>query len=154
MSEEPWYQNVVIGALLRHARHAYGGPMRRALAEEGLDDIPGNGLYVIGGLALAAGEGVPISEFVRGLRVSKQAAGQLIDQLVLRGYVERTPDPEDRRQVLLTLTERGEAAALTQTRAREAVDAELRARVGAETVREMRKGLGALAEMAQQGASD
>ena len=49
---------------------------------------------------------------MRELGVSKQAAGQLVDTLVLRGYLERSVDPEDRRRLTLTLTERGMAAHL------------------------------------------
>jgi hypothetical protein len=52
---KPWYDEIVMSALLRHARYTYGIAMRRALAEAGYDDIPKNGLYVIGGLALGAG---------------------------------------------------------------------------------------------------
>lgn len=47
------------------------------------DDIPANGPYVIGGLAL--GGEVPLSRLIQELRISKQAAGQLVDALVLRG---------------------------------------------------------------------
>ena len=54
MDEKPWYDDIVMPALLRHARNTYGSVMRQALAEAGYDDIPGNGLYVIGGLALGA----------------------------------------------------------------------------------------------------
>ncbi|NWO68016.1 hypothetical protein GY966_24405, partial [Escherichia coli] len=47
MLDEPAIQ-IPLPALLRHARHTYGAAMRAALAEGGYDDIPGNGLYVIG----------------------------------------------------------------------------------------------------------
>lgn len=87
--------------------------MHGALTEAGYDDIPKSGLYVIGGLALGAGD-VPLGALVRDLKTSKQAAGQLVDALVLRGYLERTPDPNDRRKLTVTLTERGRAAAAVQ----------------------------------------
>lgn len=131
-------------ALLRHARHTYGAAMRVALTEGGYDDIPGNGLYVIGALAL--GE-APLSQIIREMRVSKQAAGQLVDALVLRGYLDRQVDAQDRRRLTVTLTERGRAAADTQMAAREAIDSELVARVGAETVRHAREALAALIEI-------
>src|ERR1700742_4629962 len=118
-------------ALLRHARATYGLAMREALAEAGFDDVPKNGLYVIGGLALGAG-GVPLGQLVKELGGSKQGAGQLVDSLVLRGYLERTIDAEDRRKLTVTLTERGRAAAAAQAAAREKIDAELIARVGQE----------------------
>lgn len=136
--------DIAIPALLRHARSTYGTAMRRALEEAGYDDIPGNGLYVIG--ALAATE-TPLADIIRALGVTKQAAGQLVDALVLRGYLTREVDPGDRRRLTVTLTERGRAAAAIQTVAREAIDAELLARLGAEKVRHCREALAALIDI-------
>src|SRR5689334_4573730 len=107
--EHPWYDTVVIPVLLRHARTAYGAAMRAALAGIDCDDMPRNGMYVVGGLAMGAG-GVPLKQLVKELGVSKQAAGQLVDTLVLRGYLERAADPDDRRRISVTLTARGRAA--------------------------------------------
>lgn len=146
METTVWHTDVVTPALLRHARNTYGGAMRGALAEAGYDDVPRNGLYVIGGLALGAGD-VPLGQLVRELRISKQAAGQLVDTLVMRGYLERAMDPEDRRKLNITLTERGRAAAVAQAAARERIDAELAARVGAEDVERMRRALAALVDI-------
>ena len=83
---KPWFEVVVLPALLRHARYTYGVAMYEALAKAGYEDVPKNGLYVIGGLALGAGD-VPLGQLVKELRVSKQAAGQLVDTLVLRGDI-------------------------------------------------------------------
>jgi DNA-binding MarR family transcriptional regulator len=135
-------------ALLRHARHTYGAAMRAALAARGYDDIPANGLYVIGALAL--GE-APLSQIIRELRVSKQAAGQLVDALVLRGYLERQVDAQDRRRLTVTLTERGSAAADTQREAREGIDAELLACMGEEKVLHAREVLAALIGIGREG---
>ncbi|MCQ4208109.1 MarR family winged helix-turn-helix transcriptional regulator [Streptomyces longispororuber] len=41
------------------------------------------------------------------LGVTKQAASQLVDELVRKGYVERRPHPVDARARLVVLTERG-----------------------------------------------
>src|ERR1700748_1660176 len=106
--EKPWYETIALPVLLRHGRTTYGSAMRKALDAAEYDDIPGNGLYVIGGLALGAGD-VPLGQLVKELRVSKQSAGQLVDALVMRGYLERTVDPDDRRKLTVTLTERGRA---------------------------------------------
>lgn len=141
---------IPLPALLRHARTAYGSAMRRALEGAGYDDIPKNGLYVIGGLSLGAGA-VPLAALIRDLRISKQAAGQLVDTLVSRGYLARTVDERDRRRLVVTLTERGRAAAATQKAAREKVDAELLAKVGPECLAHTRMALAALAEMAGWG---
>jgi DNA-binding MarR family transcriptional regulator len=150
-AEPCWYETTVIPALLRHARTAYGGAMRAALQAAGCDDLPRNALYVIGGLALGAG-GVPLSQLAAELGVTKQAAGQLVDSLVLRGYLDRKVDPDDRRKVSITLSERGQMAAQVQGAARDRVDAALAAKVGEQCVAQMRKGLGALCAMGREHA--
>lgn len=124
-------------------------------AEAGYDDIPGNGLYVIGGLALNR-EDIPLGQLIRELRISKQAAGQLVDTLVTRGYLERAIDKEDRRKLTVTLTERGREAAAIQAAARERVDAELLAAVGPEDIERTRCTLARLIEMncQSEGAQD
>lgn len=152
-NSKPWYEQIVIPALLRHARTTYGKAMRQALDEAGYDDIPKNGLYVIGGLALGANT-VPLSQLVKELGVSKQAAGQLVDTLVLRGYLERTEDSEDRRKSNIVLTKRGQAAAATQAAAREKIDIELVARVGEENVLRLRRTLAALIGMGKESEAE
>ncbi|MBV9843239.1 MAG: MarR family transcriptional regulator [Sphingomonadaceae bacterium] len=143
---QPWYETVALPALLRHARTVYGTAMRAALADIDCDDMPANGMYVIGGLARADGA-IPLGQLIKELRVSKQAAGQLVDTLVLRGYLDRTIDPADRRKLSVRLTERGRAAAVAQATARERVDADLAKRVGEECVAQLRRGLGALCNL-------
>ena len=149
----PWYDAIVLPALLRWARGTYGDVMHKALAEAGCDDVPPNGMYVIGGLALEAGD-VPLSVLVKDLRLSKQAAGQLVDTLVLRGYVFRETDEADRRRFTVTLTERGRHAAEVQRAAREKLDAELERRVGAAAIAGARKTLGVLIEMGRSKNKD
>jgi DNA-binding MarR family transcriptional regulator len=142
-----WFEDAPMPALLRHARATYGTAMRRALAEAGYDDIPGNGLYVIG--ALAPGE-TPLADVIGGLGMSKQAAGQLVDMLVLRGYLARAVDEADRRRLTVTLTERGQAAAAVQRATRMGIDTALAARMGAERISHARAALWALIEMGKE----
>ena len=144
--ENPWYDTIVLPALLRSARSTYGEAMHKALAEADCDDVPANGMYVIGGLAMGAGD-APLSVLVKQLKVSKQAAGQLVDTLVLRGYLKRETDEADRRRFTVALTERGWHAAAVQREAREKIDAELARRAGAETVAQGRRMLAALVEI-------
>jgi DNA-binding MarR family transcriptional regulator len=142
MTEDPERHNeIAFPALLRAARNVYASAIRKALAENGFDDIPRNGIYVMGALAKT---GVPLSKIIRDLGVSKQAAGQLIDTLVLRGYLERTADDEDRRRLTITLTERGRAVIAVSSPVVEGLETELRNRVGAEYVAHARAPLGAL----------
>jgi len=144
MSERNWYDEVAFPALLRAARNAYATVIVAALAEIGCDDIPRNGVYVIGAIART---GAPLSEIIRDLRVSKQAAGQLVDTLVLRGYLERAVDAGDRRRMTISLTDRGRAAAAASRAAIERLDAELCDRIGPIYIGHARAALGTLAEI-------
>ena len=149
----PWYEQIVMPALLRHARTTYGRAMRRALEEAGYDDMPRNGMYIVGGLALGANT-VPLGQLVKELGVSKQAVGQLVDTLVLRGYLERKEDEEDRRKSNIVLTKRGRAAASIQAAAREKIDAELLSRAGQENILRTRRTLALLIDIARETAEE
>jgi DNA-binding MarR family transcriptional regulator len=113
---------IVIPALLRASRGAYGNAIRERLAAAGFDDMPRNGPYVLGGMANHGGTAAAL---IRELGVTKQAASQLIDTLVLRGYLERSVDSDDRRRVTIELTDRGRGAAAEVRAGVEAVDEEL-----------------------------
>jgi DNA-binding MarR family transcriptional regulator len=54
-----------------------------------------------------APSGATVTEVAAHLGVTKQAAGQLVDELEQRGYVRREPHPDDARARLVVLTERG-----------------------------------------------
>ncbi len=123
-------------ALLRGARAVFGSVIREALADAGCDDLPPNGPYVIGAIARTA---APLSAVIRQLGVSKQAAGQLVDTLVIRGYLDRCVDPDDRRRLVVRLTERGEVAAGLIRSAAGSLEAETQEAMGPERVRAARE---------------
>lgn len=115
--------------------------MRAALVRAGYDDIPKNGLYVLGGLALNSDQ--PFGDIIASLDLPQVAAEQLVDILVERGYLVRGMNAEDRR-VTITLSVRGHAAANVQAIARGQIDRELVARVGEQNVESARRALLAL----------
>jgi DNA-binding MarR family transcriptional regulator len=124
-----WYDNWPTGVLLGTARKTYQSAVRTALAEAGYEDLPRNGPFVVGGIART---GNPLSAVITRLGVSKQAAGQLVDTLVARGYLDRSVNDDDRRRLIITLTDRGRAAAAVVRSAIDEVDARLVRKVGAE----------------------
>lgn len=145
MSDEDFNpDDVVIPALLRAARSSYGNAIRLSLAAAGYDDLPRNGAYVLGGLVNHGGQAQGL---VRELRVSKQAASQLVDTLVLRGYLERAENPDDRRRIDVLPTERGRAAAAAIKNGVQSVDAELARMITPEQLAGLRAGLFALADI-------
>ena len=60
-------------------------------------------------LAYLSEEPLTMSDIARRRHVSFQSAGELVQGFVERGWVVRTPDPNDRRQSLLHLTDDGRA---------------------------------------------
>lgn len=133
--------DVVLPVLLRPGRGIYGLFIRDALTAAGFNDMPGNGGYVLG---LLEPNGLAIGDVISDLGVSKQTARELIDTLVVRGYVNRTVDPEDRRRVFLALTERGRAASAVVFATAQEIDARLLAIVGAERLLHTKETLAAL----------
>ena len=75
-----------------------------ALAEQGFDDIAPRTGAVLAHLRV---DGIRASELARASGQHKQVIGTLIDDLERLGYVERRPDPADRRAKLIHPTERG-----------------------------------------------
>jgi len=76
----------------------------RELRDEFGDDTTIVQMRVLGELS----EGpLTLSALARKREVSMQAASEHIQSLVARGWVVRVPDPEDRRQALLHITDEG-----------------------------------------------
>ncbi|MEW1645927.1 MarR family winged helix-turn-helix transcriptional regulator [Streptomyces sp. NPDC091219] len=57
--------------------------------------------------ARLAPDGATATDLAAHLGVTKQAASQLVDELVRKGYAERRPHPGDARARLVVLTESG-----------------------------------------------
>jgi DNA-binding MarR family transcriptional regulator len=101
---------IVLPALLSAARRPYGDAIRSALDLAGMADMPPRGAFVVGSVAY---EGLAMHQLSAAMGISKQAVSQLVDTLVVRGYLDRSADPQDRRRIVLGLTPRGAAAAET-----------------------------------------
>src|ERR1700760_981618 len=108
-SEEKGWEELALPVLLGSGRMAYGRAIREGYAEVGFDDIPKLGPRLLGGIFRENWSAGSASDIARDFGISKQAASKLIDTLVIRGYLERGIDPEDRRRLTLELTERRRA---------------------------------------------
>jgi DNA-binding MarR family transcriptional regulator len=80
------------------------GYVHSRLVEEGFDDVRPAHLAVFQHLCP---EGSRIGELAQRCGVTNQSIGELVDHLEKCRYVQRRPDPTNRRATLVCLTERG-----------------------------------------------
>jgi DNA-binding MarR family transcriptional regulator len=71
--------------------------------------------------------------------MTKQSVGEIVDDLVARGYVKRIADPEDKRAKLICLTERGERAQATGRALFAKVEEQWSERYGERRIQQLRK---------------
>ena len=79
-------------------------------------------------------------------QVTKQSMAELVAHLEAHGYVERVPDPGDRRAKLVRATERGRAVFAIAREAMAEIDARLVERMGEAKLRRLRALLEELGE--------
>ncbi|MGY1686222.1 MarR family winged helix-turn-helix transcriptional regulator [Geodermatophilus sp. SYSU D00867] len=91
-------------------------------------------------------EGVRLSDLAEALHIAPRSATEVADALQERGLVERTPDPTDRRAVLLRATADGRRVQGEVDAARRADTRELFARLSAAERAELARLLRAVAE--------
>jgi DNA-binding MarR family transcriptional regulator len=85
------------------------------------------------------GEGLRLTEIAERAKLTKQSVGEIVDDLVQRGYAKRIPDPDDRRAKLICLTERGEAAQAHGRKLFAKVEKRWAQRYGAERIAALRE---------------
>jgi DNA-binding MarR family transcriptional regulator len=141
------FDDVPLSALLRAAQRTYTEAVDRAQSKIGCDDLPQSGAYILSAMHWT---GASLDAVLRWMGVTKQAVSQAIDTLVVRGYLERSEDPEDRRRIKLVLTARGRAAGAAARSAIGLVDRRLGAKVGAQRIAATRATLAALILLRQQ----
>jgi DNA-binding MarR family transcriptional regulator len=126
-----------LGMLVLRASTQVVDGIQQGVARRGFADVrPSHGFV----LARVSFGDATVADVAEHLGVTKQAASQLVEQLVQRGYATRSPDPQDGRARLLALTDRGWACTRAATQA------------AGETVSAWRQVLGADAMAALQAA--
>src|SRR4051794_15371099 len=93
-----------LGLLLRLLNQHWGEDVHAALHAAGLDGIRPPHANVF---PFVPDQGIQVSELARLTSMRKQSMAEAVEQLERAGYVERRPDPADRRARLVFLTERG-----------------------------------------------
>jgi DNA-binding MarR family transcriptional regulator len=125
----------LLGLLLRLLNQHFGDHVDAALREAGFDGIRPRHANVF---PFVPPEGIQVAELARLARVRKQTMAQTVEQLERLGYVERRPDPADRRARLVALTPRGEAVRPVGVAAGRQVEQQWAELIGEDELEELR----------------
>jgi DNA-binding MarR family transcriptional regulator len=90
--------------------------------------------------------GSRLTQLAERASMTPQAMGELVDDLVERGYVERVPDPADRRAKLILLTDLGWDALQAAFDTILDIEAELQAELGQNGLARLQRALRRIAE--------
>jgi DNA-binding MarR family transcriptional regulator len=142
-------EDIFTGTLLLHAfqgfeRQLFDGYRQRG--EEGLR--PKHGAVI----ANIDATGTRPSVLAERAGMTRPARGELIDELEAVGYVERIPDPEDRRAKLVKPTTKTLKRQRLAREVNSEIEALYRTRLGADAYRTLRDALGDLVALTGSGA--
>jgi DNA-binding MarR family transcriptional regulator len=84
-------------------------------------------------------EGSRLTDLAAGAGITPQSMGALVDELVELGYVERRPDPRDRRAKLIVLTDLGHRCVAAGMATIEGIEDDLVAVLGERGARDLRR---------------
>jgi DNA-binding MarR family transcriptional regulator len=140
-----------VGILLALAYQQFVTELHEDLAERGFHDLARSDGYVFRALDSSS---LTISALADLLEVSKQGAGQLVDDMTRRRYLTSRPDPSDGRARLLELSVRGRQALEAARDFHRRYEQRLARRHGRAHVDTLREILTAMAPTYGEGALD
>ncbi|MET0824330.1 MAG: MarR family transcriptional regulator [Solirubrobacterales bacterium] len=116
-----------LGILLREPYRIASERLHERFAESGHPEVraPHGNVF-----AFLDHGGTRVSELARRAQITKQSMGELVAHLERNGYVERVPDPDDRRAKLVRSTARGSELYAIARRFVAEVEAEWTERLG------------------------
>jgi DNA-binding MarR family transcriptional regulator len=124
-----------LGLLLREPYRIGSEELHRRIAARGHPDVRAPHGDVFGFLD---DDGTQVSELARRAQITKQSMAELVAHLERHGYVERIPDPADRRAKLVRATARGEEVYAIAREVIAEIEGEWTARLGARKMRQLR----------------
>lgn len=138
-----------IPALLMSARQAAVGELHERLRAAGHETIREGHGCVFG---FIQEEGSRLTYLARQSGLTKQAVGEVVDDLQRLGYVERVPDPSDGRAKLVRLTAEGSDARVHGRSILDEIEQRWARQIGEERVATMREALEELHALATSQA--
>jgi DNA-binding MarR family transcriptional regulator len=125
--------NAMSTAIYRHVEQAAGAGLRPA---------HGNALEM-----LAVQDGLRLTDIAAQADMTTQSMGELVDDLVAKGYLRRQEDPADRRAKRIYLTSKGRQAADAGEVANRTAEQQLQAALGPRQYQQLRRNLAAIAHL-------
>jgi DNA-binding MarR family transcriptional regulator len=133
-------------SLLAKAQRLLGKEIFAGVVARGFADQRFAHGHVMAPLEIA--DGLRLVDLAENSAMTPQSMNELVDDLVAKGYVERRPDPDDRRAKRIYLTERGRAGAEAGWKAAADTEAHLKRLLGARGRDQLRR---ALLKLIQEG---
>src|SRR5262249_45438041 len=131
--------------LLRTAYNTVSAAIYRAVAQAG-----GTGLRPAHGNALemlALEDGLRLTDIAAQAGMAPQSMGELVDDLVSKGYLRRQEDPADRRAKRIYLTGKGRTTADAGTDANRKAEQQIQAALGPRQYQQLRRNLAVIAQL-------
>jgi DNA-binding MarR family transcriptional regulator len=131
--------------LLRTAYNVLSGAIYRAVTQAGapgLRPAHGNAMEM-----LAIEDGLRLTDIADRAGMAPQSMGELIDDLVVKGYLRRQEDPADRRAKRIYLTAKGHGTVLASQQAVHQAEEQVQALLGARRYQQLRRDLVRIAQL-------
>jgi DNA-binding MarR family transcriptional regulator len=125
-----------LGLLLREPYRIGSEELHRRIAQRGHPQIRAPHGRVFEFLDDA---GTQVSELARRAQITKQSMAELVAHLERHGYIERVPDPDDRRAKLVRATDRGREVYAVAGEIVAEMEQEWTARLGNDKMRRLRE---------------
>ena len=137
-----------VGILLREPFQEVVRRVSVGLVDAGFDDVRPAHTAVF--QHIEAG-GSRLTDLAERAQMTKQSMGYLVDHLEQRGYLERRPDPSDRRAALISLTDRGWEQVRASLRIIATIEEEWASGLGQPRMEQLRELLGDLRQLTGDG---
>ena len=131
--------------LLRTAYNVLSAAIYRAVSETGATDMRpahGNAMEM-----LSIQDGLRLTDIAARAGMAPQSMGEIVDDLVSKGYLARREDPWDRRAKRIYLTQKGRETAQASGIALLEAERRISEILGTNKYQELRRNLAAISEM-------
>lgn len=135
-------------ALLRVAYNEIASEIGSAIRKVAPDQRPVHGAIME---QLDFTDGMRLTDLAAGAQLTPQSAGEIVDQLEALGYVERRPDPDDRRAKRIYRTKKAKRATQAAIKAAQRSDDTIKSLLGDRRYKEFRRDLATIIQA--QGAT-